>query len=120
MHLQELKRKSPAELLAFAEELGIENASNLRRQDLLFAILKILAEKDTSIDGDGVLVIGIVGGITDASARGWLTGFNGAASGGVETGGATDSCRAAGAAVSIGAGADNGAGMAGCASTGIV
>ncbi len=57
MHLQELKRKSPAELLAFAEELGIENASNLRRQDLLFAILKILAEKDTSIDGDGVLEI---------------------------------------------------------------
>jgi transcription termination factor Rho len=57
MHLQELKRKTPAELLAFAEELGIENASNLRRQDLMFAILKILAEKDTSIDGDGVLEI---------------------------------------------------------------
>src|SRR5437868_1482114 len=57
MHLQELKRKSPAELLAFAEENGIENASNLRRQDLMFAILKILAEKDTTIDGDGVLEI---------------------------------------------------------------
>ena len=57
MHLQELKRKNPAELLAFAEEYGIENASNLRRQDLLFAILKILADKDTSIDGDGVLEI---------------------------------------------------------------
>src|SRR6202012_4537061 len=57
MHLKELKRKSPAELLAFAEEVGIENASNLRRQDLLFAILKVLAEKDTSIDGDGVLEI---------------------------------------------------------------
>src|SRR5689334_22112581 len=57
MHLQELKRKTPAELLAFAEENGIENASNLRRQDLMFAILKILAEKDTSIDGDGVLEI---------------------------------------------------------------
>lgn len=57
MHLQELKRKSPAELLAFAEEYGIENASNLRRQDLMFGILKVLAEKDTSIDGDGVLEI---------------------------------------------------------------
>ena len=57
MHLQELKRKSPAELLAFAEELAIENASNLRRQDLMFAILKILAQKDTSIEGDGVLEI---------------------------------------------------------------
>src|SRR5271155_2487787 len=57
MHLQELKRKSPAELLVFAETYGIENASNLRRQDLMFAILKILAEKDTSIDGDGVLEI---------------------------------------------------------------
>lgn len=57
MHLQELKRKSPAELLVFAEENGIENASNLRRQDLMFGILKVLAEKDTSIDGDGVLEI---------------------------------------------------------------
>jgi transcription termination factor Rho len=57
MHLQELKRKTPAELLAFAEEYGIENASNLRRQDLMFAILKIMADKDTVIDGDGVLEI---------------------------------------------------------------
>jgi len=57
MHLQELKRKSPAELLAFGETSGIENASNLRRQDLMFAILKVMAEKDTSIDGDGVLEI---------------------------------------------------------------
>ncbi len=57
MHLQELKRKTPAELLAFGEEYGIENASNLRRQDLMFAILKIMADKDTVIDGDGVLEI---------------------------------------------------------------
>ena len=57
MHLQELKRKSPAELLAFAEEYGIENASNLRRQDLMFGILKIMADNDTVIDGDGVLEI---------------------------------------------------------------
>ncbi|HCX14143.1 MAG TPA: transcription termination factor Rho [Rhodospirillaceae bacterium] len=57
MHLQELKRKSPAELLGFAEENKVENASNLRRQDLMFAILKALADKGTSIDGDGVLEI---------------------------------------------------------------
>ena len=55
MHLQELKRKSPAELLNFAEELQVENASALRRQDMMFAILKLLAENDTAIFGDGVL-----------------------------------------------------------------
>lgn len=57
MHLQELKKKTPAELLAFAEELQIENASTLRKQDMMFAILKQLAENDTPIYGDGVLEI---------------------------------------------------------------
>ena len=57
MHLQELKAKSPAELLTFAEELEIENASALRKQDMMFAILKQLAENDTAIYGDGVLEI---------------------------------------------------------------
>src|SRR6266576_654122 len=57
MNLQELKRKSPAELLAFAEELEIENASSLRKQDMLFAILKQLAENDVPISGDGVLEV---------------------------------------------------------------
>ncbi|MEQ8507975.1 MAG: transcription termination factor Rho [Rhodospirillaceae bacterium] len=57
MHLQELKRKSPPELLSFAEELGIENASNLRKQDMLFSILKQLAEQDQAISGEGVLEI---------------------------------------------------------------
>src|SRR3546814_12764684 len=57
MNLQELKRKSPAELLAYAEELQIENASNLRKQDMMFAILKQLAENDIAIFGDGVLEI---------------------------------------------------------------
>jgi len=57
MHLQELKKKSPAELLAFAEELQIENASTLRKQDMMFAILKQLADNDTAIYGDGVLEI---------------------------------------------------------------
>ena len=55
MHLQELKSKPPGDLLAFAEELEIENASNLRKQDMMFAILKRLADNDTSIYGDGVL-----------------------------------------------------------------
>jgi transcription termination factor Rho len=57
MNLQELKRKTPAELLAFAEELEIENASSLRKQDMLFAILKRLAENDVPISGDGVLEV---------------------------------------------------------------
>jgi transcription termination factor Rho len=57
MNLQELKRKTPAELLAYAEELQIENASNLRKQDMMFAILKQLAENDVPIFGDGVLEI---------------------------------------------------------------
>ncbi|MBI2235880.1 MAG: transcription termination factor Rho [Magnetospirillum sp.] len=57
MHLQDLKRKTPAELLGFAEELQIENASTLRKQDMMFAILKQLADNDTPIYGDGVLEI---------------------------------------------------------------
>ena len=55
MNLQELKAKTPAELLAYAEELQIENASTLRKQDMMFAILKQLAENDIPIYGDGVL-----------------------------------------------------------------
>jgi len=57
MNLQELKHKSPADLLAFAEELEIENASTLRKQDMMFAILKALADNDTPITGTGVLEI---------------------------------------------------------------
>jgi transcription termination factor Rho len=57
MNLQELKRKTPPELLAFAEELQIENASSLRKQDMMFAILKNLADKDQAIYGDGVLEV---------------------------------------------------------------
>ena len=57
MNLDELKRKTPAELLAFAEELQIENASSLRKQDMMFAILKQLAENDVTISGDGVLEV---------------------------------------------------------------
>jgi len=57
MNLQELKRKTPAELLNFAEELQIENASSLRKQDMMFAILKQLADNDRAIYGDGVLEV---------------------------------------------------------------
>jgi len=55
MHLQELKSKTPQDLLAFAEELEIENASVLRKQDMMFAILKQLADNDLPIYGTGVL-----------------------------------------------------------------
>ncbi len=55
MNLQELKQKSPADLLTYAEELEIENASTLRKQDMMFAILKQLAENDVVISGNGVL-----------------------------------------------------------------
>ena len=55
MHLQELKNKTAADLLSFAEELEIENASVLRKQDMMFAILKQLAENDVAIYGMGVL-----------------------------------------------------------------
>ncbi len=57
MNLQSLKAKTPTELLQFAEELEIENASTLRKQDMLFAILKQLAENDVPIFGDGVLEV---------------------------------------------------------------
>ena len=57
MHLQELKSKTAAELLAYAEELEIENASTLRTQDMMFAILKQLAENDVVIRGTGVLEV---------------------------------------------------------------
>ncbi|MEC9077660.1 MAG: transcription termination factor Rho [Pseudomonadota bacterium] len=57
MHLQELKQKSPGELLAYAEELEIENASSLRKQEMMFAILKHLADNEVAIYGDGVLEV---------------------------------------------------------------
>ena len=57
MHLQDLKVKTPAELLAYAEDLEVENASTLRKQDMLFAILKNLADNDIAIFGSGVLEV---------------------------------------------------------------
>jgi transcription termination factor Rho len=57
MDLAELKKKSPAELLAYAEELQIENIGSLRKQDMMFSILKTLAENDVAIFGSGVLEV---------------------------------------------------------------
>ena len=55
MHLNELKQKSVAELLAFAEELELEETASLRKQELMFAILEALAEDGVAMIGQGVL-----------------------------------------------------------------
>ena len=57
MNLQELKKQNPADLIAQAEKLGIENPSTLRKQEILFAILKKLAEKNEQISASGVLEV---------------------------------------------------------------
>ena len=57
MHLKELKKKSPAELLTMAEDLGVENASTLRTQDLIFAILKQLSKNDGVLMDEGVIEV---------------------------------------------------------------
>ncbi len=57
MKLQDLKVKSPTELLSFAEEFAVENASALRKQELMFAILKQLAARDIEITGNGVVEV---------------------------------------------------------------
>lgn len=57
MKLSELKAKTPAELLSFAEELEVENASTLRKQELMFALLKQLASNEVDITGEGVVEI---------------------------------------------------------------
>ena len=55
--LEDLKLKTPVELLAFAEEVGVENASTMRKQELMFATLKQLASQDTEILGMGVVEV---------------------------------------------------------------
>lgn len=58
MQLQDLKQKSPAELLRYAEELNVENAASLRTQDLMYAILKKLTEtENNTLYGEGVLEV---------------------------------------------------------------
>jgi len=57
MNLEELKSRSPAELISQAEKLEIENPSTLRKQEILFAILKKLAQKNEQIRGGGALEV---------------------------------------------------------------
>ena len=57
MHLKELKKKSPADLVALAEEFGVEAASTLRKQDLMFSILKAKADAGEQITGGGVIEV---------------------------------------------------------------
>ena len=57
MKLKDLKAKTPTEMLSFAEEHGVENASTMRKQELMFAVLKQLAEKDIEITGTGVVEV---------------------------------------------------------------
>ena len=57
MKLQDLKTKSPVELLGFAEEHSVENASTMRKQELMFAILKQLATKEIDIIGERVVEV---------------------------------------------------------------
>ena len=57
MSLDELKSKTPTDLLSFAEELEVENASTMRKQDMLFAILKELADHEVEITGGGVMEV---------------------------------------------------------------
>ena len=55
--LQDLKSKAPTELIAFAEEVEVENASTMRKQELMFAILKQLAAKEVEIIGAGTVEV---------------------------------------------------------------
>ncbi|MFC3100988.1 transcription termination factor Rho [Altererythrobacter lauratis] len=57
MHLKELKQRTPAELVAMAEEYEVEGASTMRRQDLMFAILKEVAEDGEEIIGEGTIEV---------------------------------------------------------------
>ncbi|HEU4957880.1 MAG TPA: transcription termination factor Rho [Sphingomicrobium sp.] len=57
MHLKDLKKKTPADLVAQAEEMGIEGASTMRKQDLMFSILKVRAESGAEINGQGTIEV---------------------------------------------------------------
>jgi transcription termination factor Rho len=57
MHLNDLKQKTPADLVAMAEELGVESASTLRKQELMFSILKVRAESGNEIMGQGTIEV---------------------------------------------------------------
>ena len=57
MHLKDLKKQTPAELVTMAEELGVEGASTLRKQDLMFSILKVRADTGAEINGSGTIEV---------------------------------------------------------------
>jgi len=57
MHLKDLKKLTPADLVTMAEELGVEGASTLRKQDLMFSILKVRAENGAEINGSGTIEV---------------------------------------------------------------
>ena len=57
MHLKDLKKKTPAELVGMAEEMGVEGASTMRKQDLMFSILKVQAENGVEIMGAGTIEV---------------------------------------------------------------
>ena len=57
MHLKDLKKKTPADLVAMSEEMGVEGASTMRKQDLMFSILKIQAENGVEIMGSGTIEV---------------------------------------------------------------
>src|ERR1700683_3205853 len=57
MNLTELKKKSPAELIAIAQEMGLENLARTHKKDMIFSILKAHAKRGEDISGDGVLEI---------------------------------------------------------------
>ena len=72
--LKDLKKKTPTELLVFAEEQEVENASIMRKQELMFAILKQLASREVEIIGEGVVELDALcaatgAGITCGSCR---------------------------------------------------
>ncbi len=55
--LEDLKQKKPPELIAFAEAVGVENASSMRKQEIFFSVLKDMAEGEVQINGSGVLEV---------------------------------------------------------------
>jgi transcription termination factor Rho len=57
MHLKDLKKKTPADLVAMAEEMGVEGASTMRKQDLMFSVLKVQAENGVEIMGAGTIEV---------------------------------------------------------------
>ena len=57
MHLEDLKQKTPVQLIDMAEDMEIENVASMRKQELMFAILKAVAENDEAIFGSGVIEV---------------------------------------------------------------